>query len=579
MRASVAASVLSAAFLWVFALPAFSASQASSDSKWLAPEKDLLLSKPETLPFFPHRANTTDNHLLPASDFDNVNEVCSACHTEIYTQWRASIMSRSWDDPIYRALLKQASVATDGAIDNFCTGCHTPMGLTTGQITPELDREPLEKAAAEHPLPGVDCEACHNISARTGEDNGAYVLTPMLNGKPTKFGPYKDAVSPYHDTVYSEMHTRSDFCSVCHNVTHPFTSTAIERTYDEWHDSEYAYNGEQCQSCHMPDMAGKAAVMGPDRKNVAMHWFNGGNVTLLNHFAQPENAQRSRDLLKSAAAIAFTDLPDFVAGQDAVIKIQVTNKGAGHKLPSGFPEGREMWIDFTVSDAQGTVVYRSGAIKDGKTEPGTQNFKVHLGDRDGNEVATEVWKITHIIADTRIPPEGVDVRDFLVPIPENAKGPFTLDAKLDYWPFPQALVDELLGAGKLPVEVVTMAAVNAKVPVAPAAGQVARLSDLAPVAPAVARAPAPSATSGPSPASTHAARPDSIASELLLWKDWLKRPHPDATAAATPPGGETSGSTRQPGGNDASAWRDPRFRDFMQWAKSRSSVRENATDP
>jgi Cytochrome c554 and c-prime len=193
MRASAAASALSAAclclFLCVFALPALSESQASSDSKWLSPEKDLLMRQQKTLvPFYPHRANTTDNHLLPASDFDNVNEVCSACHTDIYAQWRTSIMSRSWDDPIYRALLKRASEATNGAIDNFCTGCHTPIGLTTGQITPAFDREPLEKTAAEHPLPGVDCETCHNISARTGQDNGAYVLTPMLNGKPTKFG-------------------------------------------------------------------------------------------------------------------------------------------------------------------------------------------------------------------------------------------------------------------------------------------------------------------------------------------------------------------------------------------------------
>jgi DNA-binding MarR family transcriptional regulator len=70
-----------------------------------------------------------------------------------------------------------------------------------------------------------------------------------------------------------------------------------------------------------------------------LRWFNGGNVTLLNHFGQPENVRRSHDLLKSVAAIEFVDLPDFAAG--AVIKVRVTNKGAGHELPSGFPEGRE----------------------------------------------------------------------------------------------------------------------------------------------------------------------------------------------------------------------------------------------
>jgi hypothetical protein len=435
------------------------------DSLWLAPEKDRLLNQPGVLPFYPHRANTKDNKTLPTNAFENTEEVCSACHTEIYKQWRSSIMSRSWDDPIYRALLKQVSEATEGRLDNFCTGCHTPVGLTTGQITSDLNRSPIGKAAAEHPLPGVDCETCHNYSSRTGQDNGAYVLTPMLNGKPTKFGPYNDAVSPYHETVYSELHTRSEFCSVCHNVTHPFTSTAIERTYDEWHQSQYAFNYKECQSCHMPNITGKAAIMGPDRHDLSTHYFNGGNVALLNYFGEKENAQRSRELLRRSGGIEFVELPTFTAGKDATVKIKVSNKGAGHKLPTGFPEGRQMWINFTVTDAKGAVVYRSGGIKDGKTEPGTEDFKVHLGDKDGNTVDTEIWLVTSVLADTRILPNGYDIRTFHFPVPLKSEGPFKLEAKLKYWPFSQALADQLLGPGKMPIEIVTIASAETNVAV------------------------------------------------------------------------------------------------------------------
>jgi hypothetical protein len=441
--------------------------RADSDSKWLPPDKDSLLQMPGALPFYPHRANTTDNHLLPIADFDNA-QVCAACHQEIYAQWRSSVMSQSWEDPIYRALLKKASEATSGKVDNFCTGCHSPIGLTTGAITPDLDRQPVAVTAEQHPLPGVDCETCHNISARTGLDNGAYVMTPMLNGKRTKFGPYKDAVSPYHQTVYSELHTRADFCSTCHNVTHPFSSTPIERTYDEWHESEFAADGRQCQDCHMPKVKAKAAIMGPVRDAVYTHFFNGGNVSLLNHFDQKENAERSRELLKGAATIDFVDPPKLVPGKSALVKVKVWNKSAGHKLPTGFPEGREVWIDFTVTDARGTVVYRSGAVRDGRTEPGTQNYRVHLGDADGHEVETEVWKVTHIIADTRLLPDGFDVRSFVVPVPANAKGPFNVTANLNYWPLSQAIADELLGPGKLPIEIVTMASANTRLPVTPA---------------------------------------------------------------------------------------------------------------
>jgi len=121
-----------------------------------------------------------------------------------------------------------------------------------------------------------------------------------------------------------------------------------------------------------------------------------------------------------------------------------------------------MWIDFSVTDADGVTLYRSGAVRNGETEPGTQDYRVHLGDKEGNEVATEVWKVTRVLADTRISPEGMDVRHFNVPIPASTRGPLTLTANLNYWPFSQALADELLGAGKLPVEIVTMASAQTK---------------------------------------------------------------------------------------------------------------------
>ena len=44
-------------------------------------------------------------------------------------------MAYAWQDPIYRAILKRASKATNGALDNFCIGCHSPIGLTTETIS------------------------------------------------------------------------------------------------------------------------------------------------------------------------------------------------------------------------------------------------------------------------------------------------------------------------------------------------------------------------------------------------------------------------------------------------------------
>lgn len=75
-----------------------------------------------------------------------------------------------------------------------------------------------------------------------------------------------------------------------------------------------------------------------------------------------------------------------------VIKLKVSNTGAGHKLPTGFPEGREVWVDFTVTDKNGVIVYSLGKVEDGHTEPNTKSFKAILGDKNGDVIDINVWE-------------------------------------------------------------------------------------------------------------------------------------------------------------------------------------------
>ncbi len=433
----------------------------ANDGKWLQPERSNLENTKGALPFAPSRATTGGKSVKPQM-FES-SEICSGCHQEIYKQWKGSVMAHSWVDPIYGALLKRASRATDGRTDNFCMGCHTPVGLTTHQAK-------VQDTGNDSSLPGVNCVTCHNISALTGTDNGAYVLTPNANGRPLMYGPRKDAESPYHSSVYSELHTRSEFCSSCHNVTHPFTSAPIERTYDEWLDSPYNEKGIQCQDCHMtlgPGVTinpGKSAIMGREREHIYSHYFVGANSTLHNYFGLNEMAELSRNMLKSAATIELVNPPEhLIVGQPVTVEFKVTNVGAGHKLPTGFPEGREVWIDFQVTDRQGREIYRSGAISDGHTEKGTKSFKVYLGDVYGEVVDINVWEVTRVLSDTRILPMGYAIVNYTFFLPPQVKGPITLKADLNYWPFPQKIVDELLGEGTLKVEIVRMTSVEKQI--------------------------------------------------------------------------------------------------------------------
>ena len=419
-----------------------------NNSKWLPP-----IANKETNPaFYPHRANTRTGTLLDHKEFEPA-ATCGSCHQEIYQQWQQSIMAKSWEDPIYRALLAKASAATNGKVDKFCTGCHSPIGLTTGTIQNVTHQKSDPKS--DNLAPGVDCESCHNITGRTGLDNGAYILEPnSKNGLPTKLGPRKDAVSPYHETEYSELHTRSDFCAVCHNVTHPFSHTPIERTYDEWLESNYSTNDTQCQDCHMPSYRGKAAVMGPVREDVASHYFAGANTTLHKYFGDYEAALRAEKMLKSAGTVEITEIKNLVPGGVATISVKAENKNTGHKLPTGFPEGREVWIDFSVTDSNKKTLYRLGKIKDGKTEPGTKNFKVWLGDKDGNVLDIEVWQVEKVLKDNRLLPGGFEELSYSFLVPPQAKLPLQISATMKYWNFPQKLVDELLGEGEITVDIV-----------------------------------------------------------------------------------------------------------------------------
>ncbi|MCW8331997.1 cytochrome c family protein [Photobacterium sp. SDRW27] len=451
--------------LGLILLPVGLANAETKLHKWVKPYKPVSQEEiKQQMPFYPSRTTTNGQTLTP--EMFEPAEVCKGCHSEIYQQWEKSVMAHSWEDPIYRALFKRASAATDAKVDNFCIACHSPIGMTSMNATAAtLDEN-------DDDLPGVNCEVCHNIRGITGNDNGAYILSPNRE-KHIKVGPRNDANSPYHKTEFSDLQTKSEFCSVCHNVSHPFNSTPIERTYDEWQESAYNEQGVQCQDCHMTPgpgqnaNPGKSAIMGKEREHIFSHEFTGGNSTLHQYFNDHDSAELAREMLRSAATIEFVELSETLSpGQLATVKVKVANVGAGHKLPTGFPEGREVWVDFSVNTPTNRQIYRSGAVVDGHTESGTRNFKVTLGDANGNVVDLNVWEVDRVLSDTRILPNGYSIVEYTFLVPDDIDGEITLNATLNYWPFSQQLVDELLGKDKLTVDIVEMTSVSAKVSVA-----------------------------------------------------------------------------------------------------------------
>jgi hypothetical protein len=417
----------------------------------------IAIARSTEFPFFPSRAATAGRKVT-ADQFDPP-EVCGGCHDALYGQWQGSMHSNAWADPVYRAALRLMSDASGGKVDNFCMACHTPVGVVTGEASPSgKGMSPISNR-------GVQCDVCHSISRSSGIGNGSYVLTPNLNGRKLELGPFEDAVSPYHDTAYSRLHTQSEFCGQCHDVTHPFNRLPLERTYTEWRDSAYAGAGTQCQDCHMKPELGRSTSFSKERAQIYTHYFVGGNALVPRLLGDQTHARAAEEMLRSAAEVEILPPRALQAGNTHSIGVRVRNVGAGHKLPTGFPEGREMWLDFQVLDPQGRTLYRLGAVKAGRTEPGTRTFKVVLGDRNNRVVDTNILEADRVLYDTRIEPHGYRDVEYTVRLPREATGSVRLVADLNYWSFSQALLDELMGSQAPRALVVRMATATATIPV------------------------------------------------------------------------------------------------------------------
>lgn len=244
------------------------------------------------------------------------------------------------------------------------------------------------------------------------DDNrrGPFSFTPDL--------PYHTAYQTDFFTQESDAVTRSRLCGSCHNVDNPvlewdegqnqywpntmnapaqsfdgITLFPVERTFDEWKYSQYARGGvyapqfageksdgvvEACQDCHLPHTTGYAAdtAFNPALRDCTSsgclpeHDMVGGNTwvpQLLQESAWRFNAisdisyldstiLRAEQMLRMAATLTVTLVP---SGTEKIALVRVTNQ-AGHKLPTGYPEGRQMWLNLQAFDSGHNVVYESG---------------------------------------------------------------------------------------------------------------------------------------------------------------------------------------------------------------------------
>jgi hypothetical protein len=382
---------------------------------------------------------------LDVGDFASYEE-CADCHERQWVELEGSMHTLAHTEPLYRSTAEFFNDTATTEIYTYCSGCHSPQGVTTGLIpmTPEEELPEIAKV-------GILCDVCHQVSDLTGTSgpwgepgNASLVLSPDAD---RKFGPPGgDDAAADHAVETREFLDRSEFCASCHTIVHPLNGLRLEHTYGEWKQSIYAEKGIQCQDCHMRSLEdalqvaetlepvvviGRSEPSGEERE-IHPHHFVGGNANAEVLGGSAEHAAMAEARLKSAARLEIEPPASATAGEALAFDVVVHNVAAGHSLPTSLTELREMWVTLEVRAADGQILFHSGHLEpDGEIPEGAMRFGAIAGDARG-EVTYKPWEVHQFLRKRLVPAKGSARDTFRMDVPAGFSGPLLIEARLLY---------------------------------------------------------------------------------------------------------------------------------------------------
>lgn len=295
---------------------------------------------------------------------------------------------------------------TDGITCDVChritavTGEHTmalelaPGATKLGPFADPIDNAFHTAAQADHMTDASVCGACHDVrlpieDVTTGEALGR-VENLFTEWKESPWADADHPLNPFRGVPgIGALHPveagAQVTCQDCHMSLYPARGIADAVGLDAFAGVDPA---TLTRKAHKLYPIGQAAdAEGAPLRRVATHGFFGASVPLVpfpraeasydpaplsDALLGPEpvdpvlqdawwqaRAESARDatqtgriaMLRAALRLSLSDLPAVVAPQDTLrVDAWITNVGAGHNVPAGFSQEREVWVALTVRD-------------------------------------------------------------------------------------------------------------------------------------------------------------------------------------------------------------------------------------
>jgi hypothetical protein len=381
--------------------------------------------------------------------FDNATAAAADPRYAPFYGWQGSLMANAARDPIFWAGVALADQDHPGETV-ACVRCHSPRAFLEGRG----DATRIDQLTPAD-LEGVGCELCHRMTDQGALGNAQYSIddVPGPGGLVPRRGPWDYAggggqALPPHDWAFDPYMGSAQLCGTCHDVTTPRerlddagNPTGMlfneQRTYSEWAGSAFAQQGDgfrSCQDCHMPAVADVPGCQ--DRVNQTSHPTGGrrhdlvganrfmvellraeyGNdgAGIINDFFFNQTLDRMDELLATAATLELQGPPEVHLGDGLQGLVATVTNESGHKLPTGYSEGRIMWLEVTASYGE-QVLWTSGQYVQNQGPEQDPQLRSYQGEAEQYATGTTMHLLLndHWVEDTRIPPRG------LVPNPET----------------------------------------------------------------------------------------------------------------------------------------------------------------